>query len=126
MTRMPLNRATLIPAPDLTLTPLPNPNLPPTLALLHDGLTTRPSKLGRALLIPPVRVVRVFQVPQRATAVHGRNHFKVVRGRRRRRGPFQRPGVPRVITRQPASAQRGEKVVHEDNEARRLDNRPYR
>src|SRR5207245_1828217 len=58
-------------------------------------LTPRPSLSPLAplpSLILPVRIVRVFQVPQRPAAVHHRDHLKVVRGRRRGGGPFQGPG----------------------------------
>ena len=39
---------------------------------------------------------------------------KVVRRRRRGRGPLQRPGVPGVVAGRPAVPQRREHVVHED------------
>src|SRR5262249_50961079 len=53
----------------------------------------------KTLLVLPVRVFRVFQVPERAAAVNFGQRFKVVFRRRRGRGPFGRPGVPRIITR---------------------------
>src|SRR5205807_5480567 len=54
-------------------------------------------KLAATLLILPVRIVRVFQVPQRATAVHGWDDGKVIRGRGRCRGPLECPGIPGVV-----------------------------
>src|SRR5262245_25570854 len=58
------------------------------------------------LLVLPVRVFRVFQVPERSAAAHFGRRFKVVFRRWRSRGPFERPGVPRVITRPLPFAQR--------------------
>src|SRR6516164_6979816 len=45
-------------------------------------------------IVLPVRVIGVFQVPQRPAAMHGRDHGKVIRGRGRRRGPLESPGIP--------------------------------
>src|SRR6185369_15416277 len=47
----------------------------------------------------PVRIVRMLQVPERTAASHHGKLFKVIAGRRRRGGPFQRPGVPRIVAR---------------------------
>ena len=41
----------------------------------------------------------MFEIPKRASAANNRNFFEVVFGRRRRGGPFQRPGVPRIVAR---------------------------
>src|SRR5262245_55893718 len=87
-------------------------------AMLH-------SRAGQALrFVLPIRVIRVLQVPERPAAADGRDRLEVVTRRRRRRGPLQRPGVPRVVARRSAVAQRGEHVVDENGEARHLDERP--
>src|SRR2546421_10635497 len=51
----------------------------------YSPLTTHHS------LVLPVRIVRVFQIPKRPAAAHCWHFLEVVRGRRRGRGPFQRP-----------------------------------
>src|SRR5208337_4003369 len=51
------------------------------------------------LLVLPVRVLGMFQVPQRTPAPDHRNRREVVVRRRGSRGPFQRPRIPRIIAR---------------------------
>src|SRR6266849_5689139 len=46
----------------------------------------------------PIRVFRMFQVPQRAAAPHDRDGFEVVFGRRRGGGPLERPRIPRIAS----------------------------
>src|SRR5262249_36921839 len=58
----------------------------------------------------PVRIVRVFQVPQWTSAAHGGHRFEVVFRRRRSRGPLKRPRIPGVISRLFALARRPENV----------------
>src|SRR5438128_322546 len=72
-------------------------------------------------LILPVRVVGVFEVPERPPAAHGGNGLKIVRRRRRRGRPLQRPGVPRVVARPPAPPQREQHVREEEYKGDRLD-----
>ena len=79
-----------------------------------------------SLLVLPIGVFRMFQVPQRPAAVDGRDFFEVVRRRRRGGRPFQRPGVPRIVARRLAVPQRDDQVVDEDRVARHLDERADR
>src|SRR5262249_58428675 len=76
-------------------------------------------KFGRSALIIvsfsnsfvlPVRIFRVFQVPQWTSAVHSRHRFEVVFRRWRTRGPLKRPSIPGVISRLLALARRPENV----------------
>src|SRR5215470_14400446 len=46
----------------------------------------------------PVGVVRMFQVPKRAAALYLRDGGEVVFRRRRRGGPLERPGIPRIAS----------------------------
>src|SRR5262245_10949367 len=55
------------------------------------------TSVSALVLILPVRVVGVLDVPQRSPASHHGDLLEVVRRRRRRRRPLQRPGVPRVV-----------------------------
>src|SRR5580704_19306602 len=48
------------------------------------------------LLVPPVWIFRMLQVPQRPAALYLRSDREVVRGRRRIGRPFERPSVPRI------------------------------
>src|SRR5262249_33818609 len=57
------------------------------------------------LLVLPIRVFGVFQVPERAAAAHYRQRLEVVLRRRRGRGPSERAGDPGVIARQRTAAQ---------------------
>src|SRR2546422_448496 len=52
-----------------------------------------------SLLVLPVRILGMFQVPKGTAAVHGRRLVEVVRRRRRCRLPLQRPAVPGVVAR---------------------------
>ena len=52
-----------------------------------------------------IRIFRVRQIPQGPAAADRRHAIKIMRGRRRGRGPFQRPGVPWIIARRFAVAQ---------------------
>ena len=55
------------------------------------------SSAACVIFVFPIRVVRMFQVPQRPAAADGRDLLEVVGRRRRGRRPFQRPGVPRIV-----------------------------
>src|SRR5258707_14691007 len=61
-------------------------------------------------LVFPIRIFRMFQVPERAGAEHCGNGLEVVLRRRRRGGPLERPRIPRVITRLLAVARRPKNV----------------
>src|SRR5580698_5397033 len=45
----------------------------------------------------------MFEIPQRPAAADGRDHGVVVSGRRRACEPFERPRIPRIVSRQFAS-----------------------
>src|ERR1700761_770847 len=51
------------------------------------------------LLELPVRIVWMLQIPKRPAAANNRDLFEVVFRRRRRGGPFERPGVPWIVAR---------------------------
>src|SRR3989441_5528127 len=78
------------------------------------------------LLVLPIRVFWVFQVPERAAAAHHRQRLEVVLRRRRGRGPFERPGVPGVIARRRTAAQRDEQIGDETEETQGLEDRADR
>ena len=52
-----------------------------------------------------IGIFRMRQIPQRSPAADWRHAVKIMRGRRRGRGPFQRPRLPRIVTRRFAVAQ---------------------
>src|SRR5215471_771207 len=68
-------------------------------------------------LVLPVRVFRVFQIPKWARATDYGNGLEVVLRRRRSRGPFESPRIPRVIPGLAALAQRNENVQCETRNA---------
>src|SRR5260221_4423618 len=57
-------------------------------------------------LVPPVRVFRVLEIPERPPALHHRQGGEVVGGRRRADRPFQGPRGPRVVARVLSPAKR--------------------
>src|SRR5215472_15712501 len=69
------------------------------------------SPYPRSLLILPVRIFRMFQIPQRTAAAHHRDPCKVVIWRRGTRTPLQCPSVPWVVARQFAFEVRRDQVV---------------
>src|SRR5499427_7389575 len=73
------------------------------------------------LLVLPIRVFWVFQVPERTAAAHHRQRLEVILRRRRGRGPFERPGVPGVIARRRTAAQRDEQIDDETEETQSLE-----
>src|SRR5689334_6340076 len=72
------------------------------------------------LFVFPVRVVGMFEVPKRTTALHHGDLRKVVLRRWRRRGPFQRPRVPWIISRGSAFTQRTDDIENENQQTRGL------
>src|SRR6185369_17734101 len=54
------------------------------------------------LFVFPIRVRRMFKVPERATAPYGGSLGEVVFGRWRTGCPLQSPGIPRIIPGRPA------------------------
>src|SRR6266498_3507867 len=64
----------------------------------------------------------MLDVPQRPPAPDLRDDSKVVDGRWRRDGPFQRPGVPGIIPSQLSFEIRLHKVEHETQHPRNLEN----
>src|SRR5271166_4956157 len=70
--------------------------------------------IKRALLfVLPIRIVRMLEVPQRATAVNGWDRREIVDRRRRTCGPFQSPRVPWIISRNLAPKVGPQQVVDE-------------
>src|SRR5215471_17470131 len=74
-----------------------------------------------ALLIPPVRIFRMLDIPKWPPALHFRNYGKVVYGWRRRSRPFQGPRVPWIIARRPPLKVRPEQVEQEAQQRRALE-----
>src|SRR5271170_5868746 len=83
----------------------------PTLPFQRVGLMNMWS-----LVISPIRVFRMLQVPQGTAAVDHWFNGEVVFRRRGRCRPFQRPGIPRIISSFcPAKVRRGQVVGEEEN-----------
>src|SRR5215831_15700247 len=93
-------------------------------ALFHYSII--PFFLLFVSFISPIRIFRMFQIPQRAAAPHLRQSLEVVFGRRRRCGPLQGPGVPGIITRRCPAAQRPKEIDHQAANARDLKESPNR
>src|SRR5271155_4518421 len=66
------------------------------------------------LLVFPVRIIRMLKIPERSATLDRRNDKEVVGGRRRIRGPFERPGVPGITSSGLAAEIRPEQVPQED------------
>src|SRR5262245_55771940 len=77
----------------------------------------------RSLLVMPVGVLGMLQVPQRAAALHHRQDGEVVRRWRRVRRPFERPSIPRVATGTFAPHGRPQEIADEYQRARGLEER---
>src|SRR5690606_6377278 len=73
------------------------------------------------LLILPIGVVRMFQIPKGSAAMYHGNCIKVVDRWRRRRRPLQGIGIPGIIARGLPMLQRPQQVPYEYHKARRLD-----
>src|SRR6185295_20377272 len=70
------------------------------------ALITRPS------LVAAVGVFRMFQIPERTPARDRRDRREVVRRRRGAHGPFECPGVPRIVSGPFAFPIRDDQVRH--------------
>src|SRR6266481_4419103 len=55
------------------------------------------------LLVPPIGVFRMLEIPQGTAATYDRNHSVVEHRRRRACGPLERPRVPRVMPSSPGT-----------------------
>src|ERR1039458_8009363 len=77
------------------------------------------------LLVLPVRVFRMLQVPQRTTASHHGNRGEVVIGWRGAGTPLQSPGVPGIVARQLALEVGRDQVVDKNQDADGLKEHPY-
>src|SRR6185369_7086404 len=65
---------------------------------------------GTRFLVLPVGILRMLQIPKRTTTADNRNILKVVNRRRRSRGPFERPCIPRIVAGQLALLHRANDV----------------
>src|SRR5579862_2568237 len=74
----------------------------------------------------PVGVIRVFQVPQWAAAADDRRRREVIFGRRRGRGPFERPRVPRIVAGRFAGTERAYDIDYQDEYGDALHQRSNR
>src|SRR5262249_24256680 len=90
---------------------------PSTLSPRHSSLSS---------LISPIRIFRMFQIPQRAAAPHLGQGLEVVFRRRRRCGPLQGPGVPGIVAGRRPAAQRPKYVGHQAANTRDLKESPNR
>src|SRR6202161_2664450 len=52
---------------------------------------------GLPLFVLPIRIFRMLDIPKGTPALDNRNPFEVVFGRRRIRGPLERPRVPGIV-----------------------------
>src|SRR4030095_8988807 len=80
------------------------------------------SDLKALLIVFPIRVLGMFQAPQRTAAPDPPSCRKVVDRRWRRDGPFQRPSVPGIISSQPSFEIRLREVEHETQNRHNLEN----
>src|SRR5262249_22116545 len=69
------------------------------------------------LLILPIRIFRVLQVPKWTTALYRRNHGKVISRRWRTGGPLQGPVIPGIVSGDLASEIRPDQVGGENQYA---------
>src|SRR5580704_15571760 len=69
------------------------------------------------LLVPPVWIFRMLQVPQRAAALDLRGDREVVRRRRRIGGPFERPRIPGIAPGERTTEVRPQQVADKNQDA---------
>src|SRR5580698_1444669 len=83
-----------------------------------SGTVTDAALIG--LLVPPVWIFRMLQVPQRASALYLRRDREVVRGRRRIGRPFERPCIPGIAPGDFTAEVRPQQVADKNQDARGL------
>src|SRR5207253_9132123 len=74
--------------------------------------------MSRSFVLP-VRIGRMLEIPEWATALDGWNDGEVIRRRRRRCRPLKGPGVPRVAARSLALEVRPHEIRHENHDTQR-------
>src|SRR2546422_7900400 len=75
--------------------------------------------MSRSFVLP-VRIGRMLEIPEWATALDGWNDGEVIRRRRRRCRPLKGPGVPRVAARSLALEVCPHEIRHENHDTQRL------
>src|SRR5258708_10619351 len=73
-----------------------------------------------SLLVLPIGIFRMLEIPQRPSALHLRNGCEVVCWRRRSRGPLERPCIPGIASGKLTPKVRPKQVANEHHHARRL------
>jgi hypothetical protein len=76
--------------------------------------------MGISLLVMPIGIFRMLQVPQRPAAPDLGDLREVVRRRRRSGGPFERPRIPGIAPGHLAAEVRPQQVADKNQHARRL------
>src|SRR5215472_7548874 len=77
------------------------------------------------LLVLPIRIFRMLQIPQRTTTSDLGDSRKVIRRRRRSGGPFERPRVPRIAPGGRTPQVRPQQIGYEDQHPGRLKEDTY-
>src|SRR6476646_5344517 len=77
-----------------------------------------------SLLVPPVRIFRVLEIPERPPTSDRWNQREVICGRRRGRGPLECPGIPWIAPCTLAAEVGHEQVSNEDQYAGGLKDHP--
>src|SRR6266576_5731473 len=72
------------------------------------------------LLVPPIGIFRMLEIPQGTAATYDRNHSVVVHRRRRTCGPLERPGVQRIIPGRLSSQIRPDQIARKEEDSGRL------
>src|ERR1700727_2379157 len=73
------------------------------------------------LLVLPIRIVGMLEIPERSPALHFWNRSEVVCRRRRIRGPFESPGIPRIVSGGLATVVGPDQVSQEDQDPGSLE-----
>src|SRR5216684_1398307 len=69
------------------------------------------------LLVPPIWILWMLEIPQGTAATHDRNDSVVVHRRRRACGPLECPRIPRIIPRRLASQVRPNQIAGKDEDS---------
>src|SRR5258705_12525967 len=77
------------------------------------------------LLVFPVRIVRVLEVPERAAALDAWNDGKVIFRRWRTCGPFESPGIPGIASSGFASIVGPQQVSQADQDSGCVEENPH-